>query len=102
MINPQWLELPLFRMHFHSPKDVRTIEQARFTYWNITDSKRETFRFSVRFYCWPFSGHSIGSSVRFRVALGLLAVPFFRVLSCLLSGKHAYIVLIPLNPTFIQ
>ena len=26
MINPQWLELPMFRTNFHGPKDVRAIE----------------------------------------------------------------------------
>ena len=26
IINPQWLELPLFRTHFHDPKGVRAIE----------------------------------------------------------------------------
>ena len=26
MINPQWLELPLSRINFHGPKDVRAIE----------------------------------------------------------------------------
>ena len=26
MINPQWLELPMSRMNFHGPKDVRAIE----------------------------------------------------------------------------
>ena len=26
MINPQWLELPISRTNFHSPKDVRVIE----------------------------------------------------------------------------
>ena len=26
MINPQWLELPLSKTHFHGPKDVRAIE----------------------------------------------------------------------------
>ena len=26
MINPQWLELPMSRTHFHDPKDVRAIE----------------------------------------------------------------------------
>ena len=25
MINPQWLELPMFRTNFHGPKDVRAI-----------------------------------------------------------------------------
>ena len=26
IINPQWLELPMSRTHFHGPKDVRAIE----------------------------------------------------------------------------
>ena len=26
MINPQWLELPMSRINFHGPKDVRAIE----------------------------------------------------------------------------
>ena len=26
MINPQWLELPMFRTSFQGPKDVRAIE----------------------------------------------------------------------------
>ena len=26
MINPQWLELPIYRTNFHGPKDVRAIE----------------------------------------------------------------------------
>ena len=26
LINPQWLELPMSRIHFHSPKDVRAFE----------------------------------------------------------------------------
>ena len=26
MINPQWLELPMFRTNFHGPEDVRAIE----------------------------------------------------------------------------
>ena len=26
MINPQWLELPMSRMNFHGPKDIRAIE----------------------------------------------------------------------------
>ena len=26
MINPQWLELPMYRTNFHGPKDFRAIE----------------------------------------------------------------------------
>ena len=26
MINPHWLELPMSRINFHGPKDVRAIE----------------------------------------------------------------------------
>ena len=26
MINPQWLKLPMSRMNFHGPEDVRAIE----------------------------------------------------------------------------
>ena len=26
MINPQWLELSMFRMNFHGPKDIRVTE----------------------------------------------------------------------------
>ena len=36
MINPRWLELPMFRTHFHGPKDVRAIEVQLYSEWNIS------------------------------------------------------------------
>ena len=35
MINPQWLELPMSRMNFHGPKDIRAIEGWLYLYKKI-------------------------------------------------------------------
>ena len=47
MINPQWLELPMSRMNFHGPKDVRAIEVRLYKYDELVS------RFSVlgKFIC---------------------------------------------------
>ena len=37
MINPQWLELPMSRMNFHGPKDVRAIEVRLYIYIDIKE-----------------------------------------------------------------
>ena len=35
MINPQWLEQPMFRTNFNSPKDIRAIEVRLYISWTL-------------------------------------------------------------------
>ena len=55
IINPQWLELPMSRTHFHGPKDVRAIEVRLYIYiftlyfrvcWSkLSSNHHKTFHF---------------------------------------------------------
>ena len=62
MINPQWLELPISRIHFHGFKDIRAIEVRLYlfyrTYKDMSLLSRESHIFSVShhyhdFYSYP-------------------------------------------------
>ena len=42
MINPRWLELPMSRIYFHGPKNVRTIEVLLYPSSYTEESTSET------------------------------------------------------------
>ena len=56
MINPQWLELPMFRTNFHSPRDVRAIEVTLYIA-AYEDLKKHSLRFSI--FCVFFGSKGI-------------------------------------------
>ena len=47
MINPQWLELPMSRMNFHGPKDVRAIVVRLYIQTKNTSNRGTTLELSV-------------------------------------------------------
>ena len=87
MINPQWLELPISRTNLNGPKDVRGIEVRLYTQRSSTSTSASAqsdmgFFFLAVYRC----------IVYLRIYWRIIKLP---------SGKHAYIILTPLNPTFI-
>ena len=50
MINPQWLQLPMFRTIFYGPKDVRAIEVRLYVIWKIVLEAKFDIKYNKAVY----------------------------------------------------